>query len=676
MFENANEGANWWDFVYFRNYKLWNYTLSNSQILTSILDHRAMVLGNAGVVSFYKFANRDPFQVDYANSNWIMEPERAYLQEFVDANHYFNREVDIPNEAVKPYQVKEILHLYHSRSNVGPTLNIPISSLKETSSFSVELWFAFRRFGMGNFSILGMSDRAWDQGFAISGVMTGDAAILSCLLDTKLNSPMEADGCYTDTSLCQKVSEPHVWHHITCTRYDFIELIEHSSRSESDHNTNTGTGTRLVAGIEANSGTEFISELGSELGPRSELGTQNNGIQITEVESTRGELIINDIQVSFPGRGANKYKANIGELFSPGKLILGRKDEDRESFDGYVREIRIWSRNLNMEEINSMRHMQLNPLVHGTLIAYWPLINGNPYQFFEVTDHFITNPEFPNKKTASEWVNAGVMPILSICPPKYIYHSDTTNCIPTFKHLGIYIDSAATNCGGSTCNLESDKRIAGKDDFTFSLWVYHTKLVEARITLIGIEKVAELHYIKEDDNGYLRGKYKGAYGKVLAPDDECALPPDDDDLLPPDNGDPSPPNDGGPLPPGNEDPLSPGGGEPSPTNAEIDGGEIDDDEEALPPDECKTINLAYVPPLGKWIFYAFVIETTDDPQMHFFYDGKYESATLSGNLDPMPSSTVFIIGKGLHGYIREVKIWTKSLIKDGNMINLMLEKHL
>lgn len=534
-----------------------------------MLDHGAATLGTAGLVSFYKFSDRSTFQVDYASlsGTWIMEPERANLEEFVEASRYFDKEVSVPLE--KPHVVREILRLYHSEKRYGPELPVPLHSLKGTTSFSVEMWFAFREFGAGNFSLLGLSGRAWDQGFAIAGVMTGGTVTLSCLLDTNLSSPMEDDGCYTDTSLCGKVNNAQSWHHVSCSRRDFLE-----------HKEETG---------------------------------ENGTVEVVEVEKSVGKIVMDGVEISSPTE--LKYKATMEELFSPGNFIIGRK-EDSEGFNGYIRELRIWTKALDQDEINELLHTQLNPHSHSDLLAYWPLTNGNPYDFSEATARSANTFAAANSNhygnSASEWVNAAQIPGLTLCSSEQLYLSASSACIPSFKHLAVHIDSAAADCADDDCKVDSGKKRAEQGDVTLAVWVFHTAPLSKNAVFIAVEDVAELWYAKENTVSYMKGRQ----GEVEVPGES---------------------------------------------------------------DSAGKAKLSYAAPLGEWVFYALVAETTTE-QMHFFYSDEHKELRIPNPSSDTPLTTTFVIGKNVHGYIKEARIWTKSLLQhptsDSTLVtNLMREKH-
>lgn len=188
-----------------------------------------MSIDSTSVKNFYKFEDRRATQVDYglASVNWIVNQERAHLdEEFISASRYLDDSIDTAGAHTDPITVEELLSVHYPSEQRGPELTFPRAALKDAREFTVEFWVVLRQFAAGNFSVVGMSDRDWDQGFSVAGYMTSDKAIISCLLDTGLESTMEPP-CYARTQLCMALSLTGAWQHVSCSRvaFDKTELI-------------------------------------------------------------------------------------------------------------------------------------------------------------------------------------------------------------------------------------------------------------------------------------------------------------------------------------------------------------------------------------------------------------------------------------------------------------------
>ena len=97
--------------------------------------------------------------------------------------------------------------------------------MKSLTSFTIEFWLVIDQFVDGNFSIIGMADRPWDQGFSIGGFMTSTEATFACILDTPLVSTMKPP-CYARTQLCLTLETTDVWNHVSCMRSDSATGID------------------------------------------------------------------------------------------------------------------------------------------------------------------------------------------------------------------------------------------------------------------------------------------------------------------------------------------------------------------------------------------------------------------------------------------------------------------
>ena len=246
-------------------------------------------MGSYQTIRYYKFSDVEPIQVDYGEDSffWQIDYQRRNLdyKDYLMANKYFDTHIHPLVNTTDSLSIQEIFHLYEMKNEAGPHLTFSVNSLKEIQGFTVELWMAFSKFTTGNFSIIGMIDKPWDQGFSIGGVMTDSEAIISCLVNTKLTSTMLPE-CYTDTDICISIKSLMTWYHLSCSRSSYSGM------------------------------------------------------------SPNGKLIINDISmISQKTVNFNDF-SSIEELFTPGKVILGRKETGLygcPGFNGYLRDIRIWS---------------------------------------------------------------------------------------------------------------------------------------------------------------------------------------------------------------------------------------------------------------------------------------------------------------------------------------------
>ena len=251
------------------------------------------MIDSGTLISFYKYQDCSTVQVDLSDSEyWIVDPDRKYInaEDFQPPNNYFDYEIKTDITITDRISMQNLLHIYNSETKNGPELTIPIDLLKSSSEFTVELWVEFEEFTIGNFSIIGITGRPWDQGFSLGGVMNYDSATVTCVMDVYLTSSMKSP-CYAASSFCYNLEVPRNWHHFSCSRF----------------------GTSIG---EMTKDKEFIN-----------LNTQ--GI----------------------------FTHDIGDLFSPGNFGLGTKYDGESKmgiFNGYIRELRLWSKMLDSFILSSL----------------------------------------------------------------------------------------------------------------------------------------------------------------------------------------------------------------------------------------------------------------------------------------------------------------------------------
>ena len=419
--------------------------------------HDITSLGYFKVLSFYKFADRDLFQVDSSSmsADWIRDNDRTNLdvRNFMDISQRFDKTINLPKDIEKSYIVDTILHLYKSDTLNGPQLTVPVASLADSTSFTMEFWMSFDEFNVGNFSILGMSGESIGEGFSIAGRMTAHMATMYCIVDK-----YKSDIKYATNSASYSIRDLNTWHHIACSRFP---------------------------------GEMIITE---------------NKAQKT-IETQTGELIVDDIIKSVTTHSEDIYDCKISALFSPGNLLLGTRKYNGEpvQFAGFIRELRLWNSRISINEINNLKTTMLDPMKHYSLVGYWPLISGSANNFFEISGRSIQDVSFgtsnPNSakaygETSSEWITATDFQTLPICHVGYTYRPQSASCVGTVDHLALYFSSSASNCGLNGCTVSSNKPTLTSWDATFSIWVYYSTEVTLNTLLVGIKDFLELYSAK------------------------------------------------------------------------------------------------------------------------------------------------------------------------------------
>ena len=199
----------------------------------------------------------------------------------------------IPSQQADFTSIEDLLLIQEDSTKTGPQLPMPITALNNSSSFTVELWFALEQTSYTNISLIGMTGKPWYTGFGIAGSLNSTFISLACLIDTStIACSTSSCPCAGDTRLCKSMPTAlHVWNHFSCSRAD------------------------------------------------------NNKTQI---------MLNNDATVYY--QSAN-FTTSVYNLFYPGNLVLGPRivgATKTESFIGYIREIKIWSKWLDQYTIMSM----------------------------------------------------------------------------------------------------------------------------------------------------------------------------------------------------------------------------------------------------------------------------------------------------------------------------------
>ena len=388
---------------------------------------------------FYKFDNGESIQPDYAkgSDHYIVVPELRNLntKKYLAANKIFNEEVQYFGNSTEQFSIKEILHVYDTAGKTGPKLSLPLNTFVELKAFTIELWVAFEELITGSYSILGMSNKSWDQGFAIGLSITVNKAIVGCVLNSSLDFSTTSD-CYSGKELCKSISKTKTWYHISCSRIDD------------------------TAGMIMVNNDSFI-------------------------KTTEDPLI---------------YITAKG-LFDSGDLVIGSKGNDK-GFNGYIRELRIWSKALSREETISMMNTAIDPLDYKNLIAYWPLIDGKIDNFIEISLHSVQDviEQNPNANsiyggTSHKWVYDYELWTLPKCHKDYFYYPLENSCKRKRKNIGLYLSDTKLN----TMIKEKPTNFA----CYFSIWVihinnaFHSTIDAVKINIIGIENFEKMFWYNE-----------------------------------------------------------------------------------------------------------------------------------------------------------------------------------
>ena len=177
--------------------------------------------GTNKALVFFKYIDRESIQGDYGIDSvyWHIDTERRNIDytEYLRANKDFDDYVHPIQRPTEAFSVEELFHIYDTKGESGPQLTFPVTTLETSQEFTVEFWIYFDKLVPGNYSIVGTTDRAWDQGFSVGGVMTTTTVSASCILYTELSPDMKAP-CYVATTLCMTLTSYMAWHHFSFAR--------------------------------------------------------------------------------------------------------------------------------------------------------------------------------------------------------------------------------------------------------------------------------------------------------------------------------------------------------------------------------------------------------------------------------------------------------------------------
>ncbi len=259
-----------------------------------------MATGGKRALCFYRFADGDVVQQDTVlnGTYWLADPTRTALQstDFPKASQDFDDQILISEPSRAHKSVEDLLLVTNVATQTGPQLALPTTTLNLTSSFTLELWMAFEQIPAVNVTVIGVPDKLWYQGFAVAGVVNTSGVALGCMMDSvKIVCTTAGCPCGPQPGLCKMLpATTQVWHHIACSR----------------------AGDRQAQTI--------IDGIGEPIGP-----------------------------------SGTPFAANISGLFSAGRLVLGARGTSTvrdASFNGYVREIRLWNAWLDNSQIVAQMH--------------------------------------------------------------------------------------------------------------------------------------------------------------------------------------------------------------------------------------------------------------------------------------------------------------------------------
>jgi len=489
------------------------------------------------------------------------------------------------------------------------------------------MWIAFEEFTTGNFSILGVPNQPWDQGFSIAGVMTSTSATVACILDTELTSTMRREDCFADTKFCFTLESSRTWYHLFCSRHDYERgEVRPKSNEITGTTTDTGESTEDPAddgGISNDGNTLDKGDTSGDKSTADNPSTSGNGGGTNNKDTSEGgnkgeretvcvykvkaTMMVDDDIITYPAEGSNEYftlKASIEELFSVGVIVLGAKPNPEirpraASFNGYIRELRIWSKAIDTGFASYSKRERLDPMAHGALVGYWPLFGGTLDNFVDLAAHDTSTTRIGMSVAkysggASRWIQTPNLPSFPYCYKGYVYQPKTSTCVLRKTHTALYISKISSGTTGAcTCTVnKSNKRLLG-DDITLSIWVYLREKITRGSILFGINGIASIAW-----------------------------------------------------------------GTPTTENTLV--GNIMESTTII----SKSIGAGEKPATGRWIHYAFA--TSEKVKRAFlFYDGELHCENAINN--PVPTITDakftgFTIGLGIVGFIREAKIWNTSLV--------------
>ena len=208
-------------------------------------------------LSFYPFADADPVQQDLVlnGSYWLLDTNRKHLGtgDFLHVSQDFDARVMLPGNNTDHNSAEDILLVAEASGKTGPQLTIPTNTLGSSTSFTVELWFAFETMTTQNLTLVGTLDKSWYKGFGIAGVLNTTGAALACVMDAKTDVNTNTQ-CGFSTSTCATfLTSVRVWHHFACSRtgnasgrlmYDGISMLKAEAVTYS-----TSIGSQFSSGV-------------------------------------------------------------------------------------------------------------------------------------------------------------------------------------------------------------------------------------------------------------------------------------------------------------------------------------------------------------------------------------------------------------------------------------------
>jgi len=308
-----------------------------------------------------------------------------------------------------------------------------------------------------------------------------------------------------------------------------------------------------------------------------------------------GRMIINEKVIT----ETISFTTNITDLFEPGNLVLGMKDTGKAGFNGYIRDLRIWTRFLTETEVLGRMRDTLEPMDHGSLAAYWPLTGGRTGDFFDISGTTVNDVTIDTTNPAGraafgvgshEWLKMPSLWSLQICRKGYFFNPATATCMAKKEYQAIY-----TKLGTIFLDASGIKTPPQTWGTTFAIWVYHdfqNYVLSNKLTLIGIKDHIMFNMTLTQPGGVPTGTLDSTYGTY------------------------------------------------SPTS----------------------YNLGGHPSNGKWIHYGLVTDDTTGTKRIFYINGEAKSSIdITPPAAPALGALIIFFASSLQGYARDAKIWTRPL---------------
>ena len=154
-------------------------------------------------------------------SYWIVEKTRAYYRtnDFLKISKDFDRKIAITDPNLEYSTFEDYLLVTEAAGKTGPQLTIPNATLTVNSSITIELWVAYEQIVPQSTTILGVSGKAWNKGFALAGTMNSTAVSYACVFDTLSPELYPKSACGIATPVCRGATvTQRGWRHIACSR--------------------------------------------------------------------------------------------------------------------------------------------------------------------------------------------------------------------------------------------------------------------------------------------------------------------------------------------------------------------------------------------------------------------------------------------------------------------------